>query len=332
MTNRERVFAALNGQETDIVPYQVNLTHQVMDRLKEHFGDPDIDKKFGDCLAGAGDGVYDEVSPGIIKDYFGVTWDRRDQGGDFGVVIDHLIPEPDMSLYKFPEPDEAAIRAKCEELQKDTEHFRFFGIGFSTFERAWTLRSMEEILIDFIINPEFAHELLDKILEYNLKIIDIVGEYDIDGFELGDDWGQQKGLIMGLAHWREYIGSRMRIMCERMIKYNMVPMLHSCGDISETFPDLVDMGLRIYNTFQTEIYDIAEMKRLYGKHITFYGGVSTQGILPNGTPEEVKAETRRLMDILGKNGGYICAPTHSIPDDVPTENILAFLEVVQNQK
>lgn len=106
---------------------------------------------------------------------------------------------------------------------------------------------------------------------------------------------------------------------------------HSCGDVSEVFPDLVELGMDIYNTFQPEVYDVAEMKRLYGSRVTFYGGVSTQRLLPYTTPDEVRAETKRLMKVLGKGGGYIVAPTHAIPDDVPTANILAFLDAVRNQ-
>ena len=94
---------------------------------------------------------------------------------------------------------------------------------------------------------------------------------------------------------------------------------------------MIEIGLDIYNTFQPEIYDVAKMKREYGKDLTFYGGISTQQLLPKATPDEVKAEMRRLMGILGKGGGYIVAPTHAMPNDIPTENILAFLEVVQNQ-
>jgi uroporphyrinogen decarboxylase len=107
---------------------------------------------------------------------------------------------------------------------------------------------------------------------------------------------------------------------------------HSCGDIHEVFPYLIDAGLDIYNTFQPEIYNVVEMKKLYGKHITFYGGISTQRLLPFASSDEVRLETRKMMDLIGKGGGYIVAPTHAIPDDVPTENILAFLDVVKNQE
>jgi len=106
---------------------------------------------------------------------------------------------------------------------------------------------------------------------------------------------------------------------------------HSCGDISEIFPDLIELGLDAYNTFQPEIYDVVQMKKMYGDKITFYGGISTQRLLSNATPDEVKNAMRRLMEILGENGGYIVAPTHAMANDIPTENILAFLEVVKNQ-
>ena len=106
---------------------------------------------------------------------------------------------------------------------------------------------------------------------------------------------------------------------------------HSCGDCREVFPDLVELGLDIYNTFQPEVYDIVDFKKKFGDKITFFGGISTQCILPFKTLEEVKAEMHRVMDILGKDGGYILAPTHAMPDDIPPENVMAFMEVARNE-
>jgi uroporphyrinogen decarboxylase len=107
---------------------------------------------------------------------------------------------------------------------------------------------------------------------------------------------------------------------------------HSCGDCRELFPDLIDMGLDCYQTFQPEIYDIAEMKKLYGSRVSFWGGVSTQQALPRLTSGELKKEIIRVMNILRKNGGLIIAPTHALPFDVPAENILAMIDVFQNQE
>ncbi|HHV12826.1 MAG TPA: uroporphyrinogen decarboxylase [Clostridiales bacterium] len=330
MNERERVLKALRHEETDIIPFHLDLTNQVHERLVKYYGDEAFFEKTGSHLAQERNESFVTLSPTTVKDMFGVVW-NKEQEGDFGVVQDYILKEAEFGDYVFPVPDEKLIREKCERLQLQKDKFRMYIIGFSLFERAWTLRSMPEVLVDFLINKEFVGELLDRIVEYNLAVVDIVAEYNIDCIFYGDDWGQQKGLIMGPDLWREFIKPRLKKMYDRAKDKGMYVAQHSCGDISEVFSDLIELGLDIYNTFQPEIYDIAKMKSLYGDKITFYGGISTQRLLPNGTPEEVKAEMKKLMSILGEKGGYIAAPTHAMPNDIPTENIMAFLEVAQNQ-
>jgi uroporphyrinogen decarboxylase len=330
MTCRDRVLMTLKHEKPDVMPYYLDLTDEVHARLVNYYQDGDFFEKTGSYLAQERNESFTVLSPSKFKDMFGVLWNREQQG-DFGVVQDYILTGVEFGDYLFPKPDEKLIREKCERLQKHKDKFTMYIIGFSLFERAWTLRSIPELLIDFKINEEFAHELLDRIAEYNLAVVDIVAQYDIDCIFFGDDWGQQKGLIMGPALWREFIKPRLKKMYDRVKEHGMYVAQHSCGDISEVFPDLVELGLDIYNTFQPEIYDVAAMKKMYGDKITFYGGISTQQLLPKASPDEVKKEMKRLMDILGKDGGYIVAPTHAMPNDIPTENIMAFLEVVQNQ-
>jgi uroporphyrinogen decarboxylase len=107
--------------------------------------------------------------------------------------------------------------------------------------------------------------------------------------------------------------------------------LHSCGDIGEVFPDLIEIGLDCYQTFQPEIYDIKMVKEKYGGRLSFWGGISTQQLLPIATPDEVREETIRIMKIMGKNGGFIAAPTHAISQDTPPENVIAMTDVFLNQ-
>ena len=107
---------------------------------------------------------------------------------------------------------------------------------------------------------------------------------------------------------------------------------HSCGDCNEILPDLIEIWLDCYQTFQPEIYDLAKVKKLYGDKLTFWGGVSTQQCLPYATTDEVQAETVRVIKIMRKSGGIIIAPTHAVPFDVPPENILAMIEVFKNQE
>ena len=85
-------------------------------------------------------------------------------------------------------------------------------------------------------------------------------------------------------------------------------MIHSCGRVQELFPELIELGLDIFNPFQPEAMDPYEMKRQFGRSLTFLGGVSVQTLLPFGTPQQVRDETRRLMDEIGRDGGYHCCP------------------------
>lgn len=205
-------------------------------------------------------------------------------------------------------------------------------IGFSLFERAWTLRGFEQLLVDMIESPEFVHSLLDRITEVNLAQIDFALKHDVDCVRFGDDWGSQNGLIMGPALWREFIKPRIAKMYKRVRDAGKYVMIHCCGDVKAILPDLVECGLNIFNPFQPEVMDIFETKKQYYGQLSFFGGISVQRLLPLGAPDEVRRETRRLLEVLGKGGGYIASPSHDIPADVPVENMVAMIEVLTEQK
>ncbi len=335
MTNRERVLSALKHRTTDIIPYNIVLTKQEHERTAKYFNDNGFLEKIGNHIKSA---VYEgflteiESGSGYWKDDFGVVWNRNAVDKDIGVIDGLVIPDPDIDLYKFPEVDELRIRNKFEMLvSDDSSDFKFGAIGFSMFERAWSLRGMENFLVDMVQEPEFADELLDRIAEYDMRIIDIALEYNIDGFHFGDDWGQQRNLIMGPEYWRRFIKPRMAKLYNKVKDKGLIVSQHSCGDIQEIFPDLIDIGLDVYQTFQPEIYDIRHIKSEYGNDLSFWGGISTQTLLPFASPAKVKEIVLKTMDVLGRNGGYIAAPTHDVPGDVPPENIEALIEVFTSQ-
>lgn len=320
---------AIAHREADIVPYQIGLTTQAYDRLIAHVGDPGYVERIGNHIVNVHyDAEFEELGPGsgYWRDQFGVVWNRTGADKDIGVLEGLVLPEPSLGSYRFPELDEARIRRKSEQaLENAGDKCVLAAIGFSLFERAWTLRGMENLLADMVAEPGFVGELLDRICEYNLRIIDIALEYPFDGFHFGDDWGQQRGLIMGPKHWRTHIKPRVARMFERAKRAGKFVSLHCCGDIHELFPDLIEIGLDVYQTFQPEIYDVRAVKREYGKALTFWGGISTQRVLPWVTPDEVKRVAREMMQVMGKGGGYIAAPTHAVPGDVPPENLVALV-------
>ncbi|MBR7184598.1 MAG: uroporphyrinogen decarboxylase [Clostridia bacterium] len=332
MTNRERVLAALRFETPDYIPYQVGFTGQMHAKMVAHTGDPAYRRGINNHITNAFlEKPQEEIRPEFFRDEYGVVWNRTGVDKDIGVIDSILIEETeDLDSFALPPVDEAFIRARMEALAaSDPNNFRVACLGFLLFERGWTLRGMENLLCDMIAEPEFVHALFDRITDRMMQILDIALEYDFDCFHFGDDWGQQRGLIMGPTAWRTFIKPRMARLYARIHAAGKFVSQHSCGDLREIMDDLAEIGLDIYQTFQPEIYGLDYAEWLYGK-ITVWGGVSTQRDLPYGTPDEVRAVTRDLLRAF-PHGGLIAAPTHAIPGDVPPENVEAMLEVFRGQ-
>lgn len=330
MTRREIVLRTLRHEPTGHLPFHVEFTEQEYRRLIDYTGNPTFADTCGGYLHYLQYWGYPaergNVS-GYFTDDFGVTWNRSGADKDIGVVDCPVIREPDISLYPEPYLNEAKIREQCERLLESREdRFCFAGIGFSMFERLWSYTGMEDALVYMISEPEFVHALLDRILAFNRKVIDIFNEYPFDAIYFGDDWGQQKGMIMGAPHWRTFIKPRMAEMYRHAKKNGKFVIQHSCGDISDVLPDLIEIGLDCYQTVQPEIYNLRQLKEMYGDRLSFWGGISTQRDLPSRTLEEIQQIIRETAAVMSENGGYILAPTHAVPQDVPPENVLAMLD------
>jgi len=334
MTNRERVLSALRHQQPDKVPYQIGFTQKMQGRMAEFYGDPDFASRLGNCLFTLScepRGAWRQVAPDVWEDDFGVQWNRS-VDKDIGVVCNRAVTPENLQDYEFRDPaDPSRYASYAEALGAHRGSFVVANLGFSLFERAWTLTGMENLLMAMVAEKEFAHALLDRILEFNLRVIESACSFGIDAMMFGDDWGHQRGLIMGPVLWREFIEPRVRRMYQAAKAAGKFVFIHSCGKVDEVFPDLIECGLDAFNPFQPEVMDVFEMKRRHGRALTFYGGISTQRTLPYGTVQQVRDEVRRLLDVLGRGGGYIAAPAHAIPGDARPENVAAMIEVLQEQ-
>ncbi len=332
MTKGDVVRTVLDGQTPPYVPWSFSFTKEAAAALVNHYGTHDLDPILQNHMVYMGNGVdfFTDLGHDRVRDVFGVVWDRSIDK-DIGVVTEIMLPEPDLSRYEFPDPlAEHLFTDLPGAIATFGDRFKCFQISFSLYERAWTLRGMENLMMDFYTHPEFVRDLFNAIADYNIAQIRKAVTYDIDGVIFGDDWGQQFGLQMGVDLWREFIHPVLERMYGAVREAGKYVLIHSCGDVDELFDDLIAIGLQCFNPFQPEVMDVAALVRKYRGRLAFHGGLSTPRTLPFGTVDEVRHETQRLID-LGRDGGLILAPAHGVKGDVSVANMLAFIEQTQCQ-
>jgi uroporphyrinogen decarboxylase len=331
MTGKQLVQAALEHRPVPRPPYSISLTERAQAKMAAYLNDDSFGTEpIGDIVASPviriEYGIRD--AEGIYTDEFGVQWDRS-QDPDIGLPKPCVTPE-NLDDFQWPDPH---IDIRFEHLKanlaKYPDKFHLMRIDFSLYERAWALRGLEDFLTDMVLNRSFAEALLHRILEFNLKVIDagLTRFPEIDGVYFGDDFGTQRGVIMGEERWCQVLKPVLAKQYQRVKDWGKKVFIHSCGAVADLFPHLVQIGVDCFNPFQPEVMDIYSVKREYAGRLAFWGGISTQQLLPFGSPDEVRAELKRLKE-MAMEGGYIAAPAHDIPGDAKPENIEILLEVL----
>lgn len=190
MNKRQVVKLVVEGRTAPYVPWHCGFTVEAAAKLRDHFGRDDLDIVLDNHFVKLGSdiGFFTDLGNDRFRDVFGVVWDwDRSVDKDIGIVEGLLLPEPTLAGYNFPDPLDRRIFEKIpEKISRYSDCFRVFKIGFSLYERVWTLRGMENLMMDFIDQPEFVRELLRSIADYNIAQIREALKYDIDAVYLGD--------------------------------------------------------------------------------------------------------------------------------------------------
>ena len=338
MTPRERQLAAIRHEVPDRIPADC-ICIELVEQLYSRFGArsyPEVLLKLeldGWTIAAGYVGPSPKADDGTQLTEWGFEPDwvflqerRRPLAGATSTAQIERYPWPSADRYDY-----AAAAALAREWG---DRLCLRGpYWVPLFTRVCGLVGMEETMINTLAEPALFEAALEHVYqwtaEYCTRLLEACGDA-MPVLSVADDFATQRGMMISPALWRKYVKPRQARIFEIGKKAGKVIWFHSCGNILEVLPDLIDMGMDVWETVQLHTLPISprELKGLYGRHVTFFGGVNTQR-LPFLTPQEVRGETLRCLEALGEGGGYICGPDHHVKPDVPMENCLALFDTIK---
>lgn len=337
MSRKEQIKKLLRSQLPDYTPHHFDLTLYITDVIAKHYGydREGIEEFIGnhflqlDFSAPEGkDGGYRgiEHQNAIVSDEFGVKWDMASNYsiGDWGIV-GKPVQDLDFDGYVFPDGRGLGRFEKAKSVMaKYPDRFNVLRIN-GPFDFGWHITGLEDFLVAMASEETLTHRILEKTSEYIINVIEAIPE-GIDAVRIIEDWGIQKGLMFSKKHWLQYIYPCYKEIHKAIRKKNLTVMHHSCGDITELFPEIIELGVEVIDALQPEAMDLEFIKREYGKDIVLFGGLGSQSTIPTGTPEQVVREAEKTLELLGKGGKYVIGPAGSIPSETPLENVIALIE------
>ena len=353
MNSRERTKLALSHTQPDRPPLLLWMVPEICEKLKKHFNVDTVDD------------VYDKLDIDVrwlLPDYIGPelkTFEDGSRENEFGIRMktavnefgsyDEFVYHPlaeaktveDVHNHRWPEADWFDYSSINKQIAvADRVEPRWLGVGAaSLFERSWNVLGFEKMLYDMAMNPELVEAVMDHMMDFYLaqtsRILE-VAEGRIDMIYIADDLSSQESLLISPPMFDQFLKGRWKKFNDTIkdrfgdhIKFHY----HCCGAIYKLIPGLIEMGVDILNPIQPKAAGMEpqRLKDQFGDKLSFCGGLDIQDLLPNGTPEEVNAEAKRLVSILGKDGGYIASAAHAVQADTPVENILAMIEGFKEQ-
>ncbi len=342
MSSRERVLAALDHQETDRIPIAMVCgginppAMQALDAFVKRNRGMDAQSYIDSFLDVAEVWVTGDFDQAL--DMWGVARKEISYGaGSYSEIVHYPLREmqslQEIRNYDFPRVGDMAVAERVGQIHhlRNTSDQAIVLANANLFETSWYMRGFEQAFEDMLLRPDLIHFIMETVTtfftDYFYKILKRC-RGEIDMVFTADDIGHQDGLLLSLDMWEEFIKPYHVRINEMIHNMGAKVIYHTDGAVSEAVPGLMDMGIDVLQALQFSAanMDPRHLKDTFGKTLCFEGGMCVQKVLPFGSVEEVREECRKLISILGKNGGYLCGPSHFIQAGTPGENIAAFFD------
>jgi len=331
----ERLKAFLDLEHETVILSKIRRLAIPDESVLERF---DVDTRF--LGLGTYEGNQRELDDDTYLDEWGTTWRKAEDGHYLyvdGPFFDVKKPDPNaLDAYQWPDPDNPGyvrgLKERAAALRRGSDRAIILNLPIGVIHQGQFLRGFADWLKDLYKNRDFVTHLMDLTADTWIRLaenaLDAAGD-NVDIVFFGDDLSSQAAPLFSPEMYRELIKPRHRRMIAAVKARRPVKVLyHSCGAVSSLIDDLIDVGVDAINPVQVTARDMEPeaLKARFGDRITFWGGINTQETLPFGTPEEVRAEVRRVIDCLGRNGGFVLNSVHNMQNDVSATNIVAMFD------
>jgi len=341
MSSRQRVLAAFAHEQPDRVPCWLGASEAFMDKVKARTGldEEGVRVHFGDDFRGVHAGYMGPqfvLSPeATSRTMFGV----EHHGAGEGRPASHPLSNADFKAvceYPWPDPAWTDVSTIRQQAQRCDGRYAILGGDWSPFwHDAIDLFGMETLYVLMYTAPDVIEEAMRRIVDYyvavNQRIFDAAADL-IDVFFIGNDFGSQRGALLGPQLFTRYILPHLRRLIDMGHAYRLKVQLHCCGGFAPLIPLMIEAGLDGLHAVQPSCLgmDLQTLKDDFGDRILFNGAIDAQGVLLDGTPAKVRKESRKVLKIMMPGGGYVGGASHdAILEDTPVENVAAMFETIR---
>lgn len=348
MNSKERVLTAFAFREPDRVPVWLGASPRFREKAVRELrlaDDEALSLLVGDDFrrvtarfAGPDSAApYVGLPPGATyRSPFGILRHGYEGGQPINHPLRAATTLDDIHAYAWPDPtwmDTAHLRT--EALAFGAEYAILGGDWSPFWHDAIDLMGMDTLMLNMFDAPELVDALLTHLVDYyeavSARIFEDAADV-IDIFFIGNDFGSQVGPLLSEALFRRFLVPPLKRLVDLGHAYNLKVLLHCCGGFAPLIPALIDAGLDGLQALQPNCkgMDPAALKAAFGDRLVMMGAINSQLVI-EGTPESVRHETRRVLQIMKPGGGYVASPSHDyVLVETPVANVLALYEAARD--
>ena len=352
MTSYERILTTVNHKKPDRTPCDLKAVIEVEDDLVSYLGkesreqlyqDLGIDFRHFPATIGKSQQIPEQVRSGhgntgaLVSSPYGVVSLKHENFPQAHRVYGPFFDNKDLDSFDWPEPADVAL---SEETVQSIERCNQAGYCSSVsydnpFKIGYFMRRYDDFMADCLLDPDYIIELLTRISRIEMKRAELAVQAGARSTLISGDFADQRSLMVSPEVFRRVLKPILAngVARQKAINPEVLPILHSDGNLFDVLPDLIECGFIAVHPIQLESMDMLEVKRKYGDKLTLFGGMSVQSELPFLGPDEIRKLARRRIEQLGYDGGFMLAPTNTILPDVPAQNTVAmFREATHTQE